>query len=90
MKVLVPVRTYRGGAAQRWQRLSGNGSSSLTSRAYLGAEPPAGLVQRHRRAVIGLEVDGDQAAEAVGSDAAGCELAGSRLVFHRYERILRS
>jgi hypothetical protein len=28
MKVLVPVRTYRGGAAQRWHKLSGNGSSS--------------------------------------------------------------
>jgi hypothetical protein len=27
MKVDVAVRTYRGGAAQRWQRLSGNGRS---------------------------------------------------------------
>ncbi len=35
MNVLVPVRTYLGGAAQRWQRLSGNGSSSLTAQAYL-------------------------------------------------------
>src|SRR5689334_18470826 len=31
MNVLVCVRTYRGGAAQRWQRLSGNGSSSGTA-----------------------------------------------------------
>lgn len=30
MNVLVPVRTYLGGAAQRWHRLSGNGSSSAT------------------------------------------------------------
>src|ERR1017187_659294 len=28
MKIEVAVRTYRGGAQQRWHRLSGNGSSS--------------------------------------------------------------
>jgi hypothetical protein len=39
MNVLVPVRTYRGGAAQRWHKLSGNGRSSLTGlEAYLAAD----------------------------------------------------
>src|SRR2546428_271851 len=39
MNVLVPVRTYRGGAAQRWHKLSGNGRSSLTRlEAYLVAD----------------------------------------------------
>src|SRR5207244_436332 len=37
MNVLDGVRTYRGGAAQRWQRLSGNGNSSDTAAAYRAA-----------------------------------------------------
>jgi hypothetical protein len=31
MNVLVGVRTYFGGAAQRWHRLLGNGSGSIGS-----------------------------------------------------------
>ena len=44
MNVLRSVRTYRGGAAQRWQRLSGNGKGardSLTAPFNRGIRSPA-------------------------------------------------
>src|ERR1039458_2946102 len=34
MNIEVAVRTYRGGAQQRWHRLSGNGSSSSLGRSW--------------------------------------------------------
>ena len=51
MKTLVALRTYRGGAAQRWQRLSGKGSFASTRRFYFsrvthGAAPSSGSTQR--------------------------------------------
>ncbi len=57
MNTLVEVRTYRGGAAHRWQSESGNGSPSISWDPVISLSRDSAIGDNStRRGVVGLSI----------------------------------